>query len=130
MPLVIIEEKTQRDIHTKKQIIDLIFQDLLDIFKVSSQELQARYYTRSEEEFFQPCNTSEHYLTIQIILFKGRTIDSKRKLYKTITHHLSHKLSIAEQDILIILNEQPLENWGMHGGKSASDINLGYSINI
>lgn len=130
MPLVVIEEKTQRDIQAKKKIINSIFQDILEVFKVSPKELQARYYTLTEEEFFPPIHCSENYLTIQIILFKGRTIDAKRKLYKTITHNLANSLSIAEQDILIILNEQPLENWGMNGGQAASDINLGYSISI
>lgn len=67
-------------------------------------------------------------LLIEISLFAGRTISTKRLLYKSIVHNLEQQLGISPDSVFIFLNEQPLENWGIRGGIPASDLDLGFAI--
>lgn len=62
-------------------------------------------------------------------VFPGRSLDAKRKLYQTIVQNLK-ELDIQPNDILIILNEPPLNNWGVRGGIPASEIDLGFKIDV
>jgi len=62
-------------------------------------------------------------------IFPGRSLDAKRKLYKTIVQNLN-KLDIRPSDILIVLNEPPLDNWGVCGGTPASEIDLGFKLDV
>ncbi|NHB95482.1 tautomerase family protein [Photorhabdus stackebrandtii] len=54
---------------------------------------------------------------MEIILFKGRILETKKKLYKQITAKISCLLDIAPKSIFILLRENDdIENWGF-GGK-------------
>jgi phenylpyruvate tautomerase PptA (4-oxalocrotonate tautomerase family) len=55
-------------------------------------------------------------------------LDAKRLLYKDIVERLE-KLGIVSTDILIILNEPPLENWGLRG-VPASETTIGFKLDV
>jgi len=69
-------------------------------------------------------------LLIEISMFMGRTKDTKRRLYQTIVERLESNGLISKEKVLITLNEQPLENWGVRGGISADEVNLGFNVKI
>ena len=39
-------------------------------------------------------------------------------------------LGIDANDITIVLHEVPLDNWGIRGGKPASEVDLGFNVNV
>jgi phenylpyruvate tautomerase PptA (4-oxalocrotonate tautomerase family) len=63
-------------------------------------------------------------------MFKGRTIEAKKALYKSINDNLASNPGIDGDDITIVLIEPPLENWGIRGGKPASEVKLGFNITV
>lgn len=66
---------------------------------------------------------------MEITAFAGRTVDAKRLLYKNIIDNLK-KLGIDAMDIFIVICEEPLENWGIRGGIPASDLDLGFKVDV
>lgn len=62
-------------------------------------------------------------------MFSGRTLEAKRALHTAIVQNLS-ELGIPPDDVLINLREHPAENWGVRGGKPASEVDLGFKINV
>jgi hypothetical protein len=64
----------------------------------------------------------------KVPLFSGRTDDAERRLYAGLARELS-PLGIPASDIKTILVEAPASDWGLHG-KAASDIDLGYKIDV
>lgn len=67
---------------------------------------------------------------IEIIMFAGRTKNTKSKLFKSIVDKLHDKLDINPHSVFIVINEQPTDNWGIRGGISASDIKFEFKVNI
>ncbi len=65
---------------------------------------------------------------IDITLFKGRTRDTKKNFYREVTNNLHEKLGIPINDIIIVLNEVPLENCCIKGGLPADEVNLGFIV--
>jgi 4-oxalocrotonate tautomerase len=53
---------------------------------------------------------------IQIILNEGRSVDLKKKLYKTMAERLNKELGIRMEDVLINLVEVKKENWSFGNG--------------
>lgn len=71
----------------------------------------------------------EKYTLITIDCYAGRSIDAKRALYKEIVGRLA-EFGIPADHITITLREGALENWGVSGGHAASDIDLGFAVNV
>ena len=68
-------------------------------------------------EFFETASgKSDNFTIIELTLFPGRTKEQKRAVIEGITEKLHGVLAIPKEDVFIIINEPPLENWGL-GGK-------------
>lgn len=129
MPIVRIEETTERNAAEKQAIVETIFESLRQVLGVSDEELQSRYRYYNTEDFVAPGNIPD-YFHIEIVMFKGRTLASKKKLYRHIVDSLSELLTIPPTSIVILLREHESDNWAMRGGIVASEIDFGYSISI
>jgi phenylpyruvate tautomerase PptA (4-oxalocrotonate tautomerase family) len=129
MPIVRVEDPVHRDADTQHAIIETIYNCLKLVFKVSDEELQARYVCYDKNYFRSPGDRSE-FIQIEITLFKGRKLETKRQLYQLISNRIAAQLGISEHALLILLIEQDAENWGMRGGVPASEIDFGYAISI
>lgn len=69
-------------------------------------------------------------LLIKITLFNGRTPETKKALYRRIVDVLFEKMGIVKESVFIVLNEQPLQNWGLRGGFPANEIKLDFRVTI
>jgi phenylpyruvate tautomerase PptA (4-oxalocrotonate tautomerase family) len=72
----------------------------------------------------------ENFTLIEIIMFKGRLVEVKKKLYSEIVNHLKKSPGIDGNDILIVIHEPELENWGIKGGKLPNEVDLGFKIDL
>lgn len=129
MPIVKIEEQRSRNADEKARLIDLLFSILRQTLGVSPNELQARYQTFEPEDFYPPVGTGE-YLGIEITLFVGRSLDTKRRLYERVVAEVAQVRQVDPSRILVLLREEPLDNWGLHGGHAAADLKFDYAIAI
>ncbi|WP_339499275.1 tautomerase family protein [Pseudomonas silesiensis] len=129
MPIIRIEDPVQRSAVVSRAVIETIYRCLKQVFKVTDEELQARYQTYEAQDFRAPGDCTE-FIQIEITLFKGRTLESKRQLYQTICDALTEQLRLPAHSVLILLKEHDAENWGMRGGQPACEIDFGYSIEI
>ena len=61
---------------------------------------------------------SDALIMIQITLNEGRSLDLKKRLYKTIADELHARLSVRREDIFINLVEVKKENWSFGNGEA------------
>ncbi|MFX1443014.1 MAG: tautomerase family protein [Promethearchaeota archaeon] len=73
---------------------------------------------------------SEIYTIIEITMFKGRSLEAKRILYSEIVKNLEDSPGINGMDILIVIYESKLENWGIRGGKLPNEAELEFKIDV
>jgi phenylpyruvate tautomerase PptA (4-oxalocrotonate tautomerase family) len=76
-----------------------------------------------------PGGRSEHFTRVEVELFSGRSLETKRALYKAIVQNL-FALGVPKDEIKIILLEVPTQDWGILGGQPASEIELGFKVDI
>ena len=127
MPLVKIELKKGREKSELIKIKDVVMDAIVEGLKLPSDDRNIRVM-EYEEEFFTLNNPYE--ILIEITMFSGRTVDTKKKLYKTIVERVESTKLLKKENIFIVLNEQSLENWGIKGGTIATEVNLGFKVDI
>ena len=130
MPLVIVEIYKGKSKEYKAAILDGIHEALVSAFKIPQDDRNQRLYELDADHFERRSNKSINFTIIEITCFKGRSYDAKKLLYNDIVSNLGNNPGIDGKDILIILNEQPLENWGVYGGKPASEVDLGFDVEV
>ncbi len=130
MPLVKIEIRNGKSNEHKKAILDGVHDALVQAIKIPDYDRFQRIYELDEANFECPETKTDNITLIEITMFKGRSIEAKKALYKTINDNLAQNPGIDGNDIIIVIYEPPLENWGLRGGKPASEVDLGFDINV
>jgi phenylpyruvate tautomerase PptA (4-oxalocrotonate tautomerase family) len=110
-------------------MIDAVYQARREALKVPEGDRQIRYIEHKPEHFAVPPGKTTNYTLVEITLFPGRSLDAKRKLYQSIIRRFGD-LGIAPSDVFIVLNEPPLDNWGIRGGMPASEVDLGFNLKV
>jgi len=129
MPLAKIEVRKSRPATKIAALIEAVYQAQREALRVPEGDRQIRYVEHKPEHFAVPPGKTENYTFVEITLFPGRTLDAKRKLYQSIVRRFG-EVGIAPSDIFIVLNEPPLENWGIRGGVPASEVDLGFNLKV
>ncbi|MFL0195875.1 tautomerase family protein [Clostridium sp. WILCCON 0269] len=130
MPLVKIEIFKGKTAEYKKAILNGVHSALVQAFKIPDDDRMQRLYELDRENFEVTPTKTEQCTLIEITAFKGRSVEAKRKLYREIVNNLKMDPGIDGEDIVIVINEPPLENWGVRGGKPANEVNLGFKIEV
>ena len=129
MPLARIEVRKQRPPAEVQALIEAVYLAQREALKVPEHDRQIRYVEHKPEHFAVPPGRSENYTLVEIAIFPGRSPQAKKALYQSIVRRFQ-ALGIAPADVFIVLNEQPLENWGIRGGVPASELNLGFELKV
>ncbi len=130
MPVVRITMRAGKSPDYRKAVLDGIHDGLVQSFKIPDHDRMQALHELAPDQFEIPPAKTERFTIIEVTAFKGRSTDAKKRLYETIAANLGKDPGIAGDDIIIILHEPPLENWGLRGGKPASEVNLGFAVDI
>ncbi len=129
MPLVRIEIEKGNSVEYKKAILDGVHSALVECISIPDHDRRQRCYELDPVNFEHDGRSSQ-YTIIEITMFKGRSYEAKKALYSAIVRNLELKPGIPGNDITIIIHEPTLENWGIRGGKPASEVDLGFNVQV
>jgi len=130
MPLVKIEIRKGRSKEHKSRLLNIVHQTLVDIVKIPENDRIQRLYELDIDNFEISSAKTDNFTIIEVTMFKGRTIDTKKKFLIELASRLNHELSISANDLIIVLHELPLENWGIRGVNLENDYDLGFKIDV
>ncbi|HUJ74464.1 MAG TPA: tautomerase family protein [bacterium] len=130
MPLVRIELLRGRSPSYRKALLDGVHAALVEAFEIPETDRNQRLVELAPEARELPPDKTEAFVLIEITCFQGRSLAAKKKLYQAIVRNLGQQPGIAGNDILIVLHEPPIPNWGLRGGRPASEVDLGFKIDV
>ena len=73
-----------------------------------------RFLPLEPEDFVYPAERSKSYTILEIVMFAGRSVETKRALIRLLFERLG-KLGIAPADLEITILEAPRHDWGIRG---------------
>ncbi|MFM7847386.1 MAG: tautomerase family protein [Rubrivivax sp.] len=129
MPMSKIEVRRPRPPQQVQAMIEAVYLAQREALKVPEGDRQIRYIEHRPEHFAVPPDKNLDYTYVEILLFPGQSLQAKKALYRSIVERFG-ALGIAPSDIFIVLQEPPLDNWGIRGGQPASEVDLGFSLNV
>ena len=129
MPLVRVEILEGRPAPERKQLLQAIHDALVEAFRIPDDDRTQRLVEHDPESFEIPPGHSQLYTVVEITAFPGRSPTAKRALYKAIVRNLG-QVGVPPDDIIIVLNEPAMENWGIRGGRSADEVDLGFRLDV
>jgi len=127
MPTVKIELEKGRDYQTLIKMRDLVMDAVAESLQLPSNDRNIRILEYPPGLFLMK---PPYEMLIEISMFQGRTKETKKKIFQTIIGNLEKDRLVDKEKVLITLNEQPMENWGVRGGIPADELDLGFRINI
>jgi hypothetical protein len=129
MPDVLVEVRGDWLRERKAGFIEAIEDGIVSALQTPKDDKILRLVEHAPENFSIPRWAGERFTHIEITMFKGRSIDVKRALYRAIVGNLE-PFGVPPNDVKIILIEVLPSEVGMRGGKAACDLEIGYEIAI
>ncbi len=129
MPLVKIETRRSLKVAEKKNLFNAVHSALREALGILEEDRNIRFVSYSPEDFQVPPGKTLNFTLVEITLFAGRSPEAKKNLYRNIVGNLG-ELGISPVDVFIVLHEVPLENWGIRGGIPASEVDLGFDVQV
>lgn len=112
----------------RERLSDTLHECVCDCLGLPAEKRFHRFIGLADEDFIHPADRSSRYTIIEISMFSGRTVETKKELINTIFQRFEEQLGIAPQDVEITIHESPMENWGIRG-LPGDELMLSYKVN-
>jgi len=131
MPSVLIEVRRPYPAEQEVALMEAVHAALREAFQILPGDRNVRLVVHEPHRFACPParEKPEAYTHISIDAFAGRSLDAKRRLYRAIVTNLE-PFGIPRDHVKILLRELPRENWGIRGGQAATDVDLGFKVDV
>jgi len=131
MPKALVEVRRAYAPDEEVAIMNAVHDALIAAFKIPPQDRTVRLITHEAHRFScsPELSNPDRYTLVSIDCFAGRTLDAKRRLYREVVERLATR-GIPHDHITVVLHEVALENWGIDGGHPASDVDLGFTVQV
>jgi len=113
----------------KSELSNTIHTSLIEILKIAPEKKFQRFFPLEKENFYYPSDRSENYLIIEVVMFEGRSIKTKKELIRKLSQNIHETFHIYVNDIEITLFETPKCNWGIRG-IPGDELNLNYKVEV
>ena len=129
MPNAKIEVLRKYSPADEEGLLNAVHAAMMEGIKTPEWDRTIRLVVHEPHRFAIPPNRSDRYTLVDIDLFSGRSLEAKKALYQAIVRNLA-PFGIPADHIKILLREIPTENWGVRGGVPASEVELGFKVDV
>ena len=113
----------------RRAFSELIHQVVVETLSFPKEKKFHRFIAMDKEDFIFPDDKSNDYTIIEILMMEGRSVETKKRLIKTLFAKIEKELELAKENIEIVIIESPAHNWGFRG-MTGDEIKLEYSVNV
>ena len=113
----------------KPLLSDVIHSCVVDALSFPKDKRAHRFSPMEEGDFFYPASASPKYTIIEISMFEGRAVDTKKALIRALFERISAQCDRKPNEIEITITETPRHNWGFRG-LPGDEIGLPYKVDV
>jgi phenylpyruvate tautomerase PptA (4-oxalocrotonate tautomerase family) len=81
------------------------------------------------DDFFYPASASPRYTIIEISMFEGRSVETKKVLIRLLFERVGSACERLPNEIEITISETPKHNWGFRG-QPGDEVSLSYKVEV
>ncbi|HVJ20029.1 MAG TPA: tautomerase family protein [Polyangiaceae bacterium] len=113
----------------KARLSDVIHSCVVDALQFPPDKRAHRFFPMAAEDFFSPAGRTERYTIIEISMFEGRSVESKKRLIRLLFERVQSELGITPADLELTIFETPKHNWGFRG-LPGDEVSLSYKVEV
>jgi phenylpyruvate tautomerase PptA (4-oxalocrotonate tautomerase family) len=113
----------------KEQFSDVLHACAVEALHLPPDKRFHRFFLLDSSDFVFPKDRSSRYTILEISLFEGRSVETKKQFIHLLFARLHEELLIPPQDLEITIFETPPQNWGIRG-LPGDELHLNYRVNI
>ena len=113
----------------KANLSNVIHSCVMDALQFPADKRAHRFFPLDASNFFYPAGRTERYTIIEISMFEGRSIETKKRLIRLLFERIHTEFAISSHDIEITITETPKHNWGFRGS-TGDEIALTYNVEV
>lgn len=113
----------------KRSLSDVIHSCVVDTLSFPKDKRAHRFFPMAPDDFHHPASASPKYTIIEISMFEGRAIDTKKALIRALFERIGATCDRRPNEIEITITETPRANWGFRG-LPGDEIGLPYKVEV
>jgi phenylpyruvate tautomerase PptA (4-oxalocrotonate tautomerase family) len=113
----------------KESLSKSIHESLMEAFGLPENKMFHRFIMLDKENFKYPDDRSSNYTIIELSIFEGRSIETKKQLINLLYEKINKQTGIEKNDIEITIFETPMSNWGIRG-MLGDELALNYKVKV
>lgn len=116
-----------RSVH--QRLSELIHDAAVRTLQLPTDKRFQRFIALEDWQLVAPADRSERYTLIEVLMFSGRSRETRKALLYALMEDIATGLEIAPADIEITIIESPRENWGIRG-QTGDELSLSYKVEV
>lgn len=113
----------------KAELSDVIHSCVVDALHFPQDKRAHRFFPLHPSDFYYPSGRTTRYTIIEISMFEGRSVETKKHLIRLLFERVHQQLNILPQNLEITITETPKHNWGFRG-MPGDEIELNYKVEV
>jgi 4-oxalocrotonate tautomerase family enzyme len=113
----------------KAKLSEVVHSCVVDALGFPRDKRAHRFFPLDGSDFLYPAGRTERYTIIEISMFEGRSVETKKRLIRLLFERMGAELGISVQDIEVTITETPKHNWGFRG-LPGDEIVLDYDVDV
>lgn len=113
----------------KKALSDAIHSCIVDALQFPPDKRAHRFFPMEAEDFHFPASASPRYTIIEISMFEGRAVETKKALIRLLFTRIGERCDRKPNEIEVTLTETPRHNWGFRG-LPGDEVGLSYKVEV
>jgi hypothetical protein len=111
-------------------VSDAIHASAVTVLGLPEDKRFHRFFPLEPDDFVVPTGRSQDYTIIEVVLFEGRTVETKKAFVRDLFVRFADELLISPTDLEITLLESPRHNWGIRGLPGDELTDLTYPVDV
>jgi phenylpyruvate tautomerase PptA (4-oxalocrotonate tautomerase family) len=111
------------------ELSDAIHSCVVEALQFPANKRAHRFFHLEAEDFYFPASATERYTIIEISMFEGRSIETKKHLIRLLFERVCNQASRLPHEVEVTISETPRHNWGFRGSPG-DEMSLGYKVDV
>lgn len=108
---------------------DAIHSCVVEALQFPANKRAHRFFHLDTDDFYYPTSATARYTIIEISMFEGRSIETKKHLIRLLFERVCTQADRLQNEVEVTISEQPKHNWGFRG-LPGDEVDLNYKVEV
>ena len=113
----------------KARLSEVIHSCVVDALHFPLNKRAHRFFPMCVEDFYFPASATARYTIIEISMFEGRSIDTRKSLIRLLFERIGAACDRLPNEVEVTITETPRHNWGFRGSPG-DEVALQYKVDV